>query len=138
VHPVRPLRTRLRRHPGQRRHRPVGQGLLDADRVRSQRPDGLELVRHVRRMRAGLSHRSADQQGDSGRRDPSARGTGCGAQRVPVLRRRAVRSRITWIARSGAISFVEGRDQPGSQSRLCVKGRYGWDYSRHPNASRSR
>jgi len=32
----------------------------------------------------------------------------------------------------GAISFVEGRDQPGSQSRLCVKGRYGWDYSASP------
>jgi formate dehydrogenase major subunit len=31
-----------------------------------------------------------------------------------------------------AISFAEGRDQPGSQSRLCVKGRYGWDYSASP------
>ena len=27
-----------------------------------------------------------------------------------------------------AIAYAEGRDQPGSQSRLCVKGRYGWDY----------
>src|SRR5215210_7169084 len=33
----------------------------------------------------------------------------------------------------GAISFAEGRDQPGSQSRLCVKGRYGWDYSASPH-----
>jgi formate dehydrogenase major subunit len=32
----------------------------------------------------------------------------------------------------GAIVFAEGRDQPGSQSRLCVKGRYGWDYSASP------
>ncbi|MGH2780275.1 MAG: formate dehydrogenase subunit alpha [Thermoleophilaceae bacterium] len=31
-----------------------------------------------------------------------------------------------------AIAFAEGRDQPGSQSRLCVKGRYGWDYSKSP------
>ncbi len=29
-----------------------------------------------------------------------------------------------------AIAFAEGRDQPGSKSRLCVKGRYGWDYSK--------
>jgi formate dehydrogenase major subunit len=29
----------------------------------------------------------------------------------------------------GAIAFAEGRDQPGSQQRLCVKGRYGWDYA---------
>jgi formate dehydrogenase major subunit len=29
----------------------------------------------------------------------------------------------------GAIAFAEGRDQPGNQQRLCVKGRYGWDYA---------
>src|SRR3954462_12418430 len=28
-----------------------------------------------------------------------------------------------------AIAYADGRSQPGSQSRLCVKGRYGWDYS---------
>ena len=28
-----------------------------------------------------------------------------------------------------AISFAEGREQPGSRGRLCVKGRYGWDYA---------
>jgi formate dehydrogenase major subunit len=27
------------------------------------------------------------------------------------------------------IAYADGRPQPGSQSRLCVKGRYGWDYS---------
>jgi formate dehydrogenase major subunit len=32
----------------------------------------------------------------------------------------------------GAISFAEGREQPGSQGRLCVKGRYGWDYAASP------
>src|SRR6516165_7215869 len=32
----------------------------------------------------------------------------------------------------GAIAFAEGRDQPGSQGRLCVKGRYGWDYAASP------
>ena len=31
-----------------------------------------------------------------------------------------------------AISFAEGRPQPGSQGRLCVKGRYGWDYAASP------
>ena len=29
----------------------------------------------------------------------------------------------------GAISFADGREQPGNHSRLCVKGRYGWDYA---------
>jgi formate dehydrogenase major subunit len=32
----------------------------------------------------------------------------------------------------GAIAYAEGRDQPGSKSRLCVKGRYGWDYAASP------
>jgi len=27
------------------------------------------------------------------------------------------------------IAYADGRPQPGSHSRLCVKGRYGWDYS---------
>jgi formate dehydrogenase major subunit len=32
----------------------------------------------------------------------------------------------------GAIAFAEGREQPGNHSRLCVKGRYGWDYAASP------
>jgi formate dehydrogenase major subunit len=31
-----------------------------------------------------------------------------------------------------AISFADGREQPGSKRRLCVKGRYGWDYASSP------
>ena len=31
-----------------------------------------------------------------------------------------------------AISFADGREQPGSHARLCVKGRYGWDYAASP------
>ena len=31
-----------------------------------------------------------------------------------------------------AIAYADGRPQPGSQSRLCVKGRYGWDYASSP------
>ena len=30
------------------------------------------------------------------------------------------------------IVFAEGRESPGNQSRLCVKGRYGWDYAKNP------
>jgi formate dehydrogenase major subunit len=29
----------------------------------------------------------------------------------------------------GAIAYADGREQPGSKRRLCVKGRYGWDYT---------
>ncbi|HEX7650059.1 MAG TPA: formate dehydrogenase subunit alpha, partial [Noviherbaspirillum sp.] len=31
------------------------------------------------------------------------------------------------------ILYVEGRDGPANQSRLCVKGRYGFDYAHHPH-----
>ena len=30
------------------------------------------------------------------------------------------------------IVYVEGRDGPANRGRLCVKGRYGFDYARHP------
>jgi formate dehydrogenase major subunit len=29
----------------------------------------------------------------------------------------------------GAIAYADGREQPGNHSRLCVKGRYGFDYA---------
>ncbi|MDG2335987.1 MAG: formate dehydrogenase subunit alpha [Myxococcota bacterium] len=29
------------------------------------------------------------------------------------------------------IVMAEGRESPGNQARLCVKGRYGWDYAQH-------
>ncbi|MGH7162868.1 MAG: formate dehydrogenase subunit alpha [Planctomycetota bacterium] len=31
------------------------------------------------------------------------------------------------------VVFAEGRESPGNQARLCVKGRYGFDYVSHPH-----
>jgi formate dehydrogenase major subunit len=39
---------------------------------------------------------------------------------------------VTYHVRQNTILWAEGRDSPGSQGRLCVKGRYGWDYTLHP------
>ena len=39
---------------------------------------------------------------------------------------------ITYHVKDDKILYVEGRDGPANHSRLCVKGRYGYDYSRHP------
>ncbi|MEA3175294.1 MAG: formate dehydrogenase major subunit, partial [Gammaproteobacteria bacterium] len=39
---------------------------------------------------------------------------------------------LTYHVKDDNILYVEGRDGPANQSRLCVKGRYGFDYSRHP------
>jgi formate dehydrogenase major subunit len=38
--------------------------------------------------------------------------------------------------KANEIVFAEGRESPGNQERLCVKGRYGWDYAQHPQRLR--
>jgi formate dehydrogenase major subunit len=38
----------------------------------------------------------------------------------------------TFYAKEGRIVLAEGRESPVNHSRLCVKGRYGWDYAVHP------
>ena len=39
---------------------------------------------------------------------------------------------LTYHVKDNGILFVEGRDGPANHGRLCVKGRYGFDYVRHP------
>jgi formate dehydrogenase major subunit len=39
---------------------------------------------------------------------------------------------VTYHVKDGAVLHVEGRDGPANHGRLCVKGRYGFDYPRHP------
>jgi formate dehydrogenase major subunit len=39
---------------------------------------------------------------------------------------------LTYNVKNDKILFVEGRDGPANQGRLCVKGRYGFDYAHHP------
>jgi len=39
---------------------------------------------------------------------------------------------LTYHVKDNRILFVEGRDGPANQGRLCVKGRYGFDYAHHP------
>ena len=86
LHPVRPLRPGVRRHPGQRRDRPLGQGLQHAHRLRPQRPDGRIVVRDLRRVRRGLPDRGAGQQAHQRRADQAALGARLDRQRLPVLR----------------------------------------------------
>jgi formate dehydrogenase major subunit len=37
----------------------------------------------------------------------------------------------TYYARDGQVVMAEGRAGSGNDGRLCVKGRYGWDYAMH-------
>jgi formate dehydrogenase major subunit len=40
---------------------------------------------------------------------------------------------LTYNVKDNKILFVEGRDGPANHGRLCVKGRYGFDYAHHPH-----
>jgi formate dehydrogenase major subunit len=40
---------------------------------------------------------------------------------------------LTYHVKENKIMFVNGKDGPSNQSRLCVKGRYGFDYAHHPH-----
>ena len=39
---------------------------------------------------------------------------------------------ITFYERDNKIVYADGRESPVNHGRLCVKGRYGWDYATHP------
>ena len=40
---------------------------------------------------------------------------------------------LTYHVKDNQILYVEGRNGPANQGRLCVKGRYGFDYAHHPH-----
>ncbi|MGJ9416438.1 formate dehydrogenase subunit alpha [Massilia sp. CMS3.1] len=40
---------------------------------------------------------------------------------------------LTYNVKDNKILYVEGRDGPANHGRLCVKGRYGFDYAQHPH-----
>jgi formate dehydrogenase major subunit len=40
---------------------------------------------------------------------------------------------LTYNIKDNKILYVQGKDGPANSSRLCVKGRYGFDYVQHPH-----
>jgi len=40
---------------------------------------------------------------------------------------------LTYHVKQNVIQFVTGKDGPSNHGRLCVKGRYGFDYVQHPH-----
>jgi len=40
---------------------------------------------------------------------------------------------LTYHVKQNVIQFVTGKDGPSNHARLCVKGRYGFDYVQHPH-----
>ena len=131
LHPVQSLRPRLPRGAGQRRDRHGRPRPSRKDRVRLRRPDGRLDLRRLRRMRAGLPDRRADAV-DDGRREqrlsrasPTARST-ASARIAASAASSPTRSRTTRSSPSPA------RTARPTQNRLCVKGRFGFDYVHNP------
>src|SRR6185369_5402264 len=40
---------------------------------------------------------------------------------------------LTYNVKNNKILWVDGKDGPANHNRLCVKGRYGFDYAHHPH-----
>ncbi|MGB6397345.1 MAG: 2Fe-2S iron-sulfur cluster-binding protein, partial [Bradyrhizobium sp.] len=40
---------------------------------------------------------------------------------------------VTYQVKDDKVIYAEGRDGPANHNRLCVKGRFGFDYIHHPN-----
>jgi len=60
------------------------------------------------------------------------------ASAMPIVRSTAcpycgVGCQLTYHVKDGRLLYVTGRNGPANESRLCVKGRFGFDYVHHPH-----
>ena len=59
--------------------------------------------------------------------------------RITTAKPKASARSVAWAARSrlkvkdGKVKYVEGINGPANEGRLCVKGRFGFDYIHHPH-----
>ncbi|WP_280552885.1 molybdopterin-dependent oxidoreductase [Halomonas sp. 25-S5] len=75
----------------------------------------------------------SDREGHRGQGEGEVRGPGTAEVASREGSTAPPRSTVAGSAPSeGRILFVEGRNGPSNQGRLCVKGRFGFDYPYHP------
>ncbi len=131
LHPVQSLRPRLPRSAGQRRDRHGRPRPPRQDRVRLRRSDGRLDLRRLRRMRAGLPDRRADAGDAWSTRTTSIAGK---PDRTvdSVCPYCGVGCQLTYQIKDDKIVAVTGKNGPANQNRLCVKGRFGFDYVHNP------
>ena len=95
-------------------------------------PMGQSTCVGLRRVRAGLPDRCTDARRLPGRR----------TQTRTVYPDRSVDSlcpycgvgcQVTYKVKDEKIIYAEGRNGPANHNRLCVKGRFGFDYIHHPH-----
>ena len=133
LHPVQPVRPRLPRGPGQRRDR---HGL---SRPRRPRSSSISTTRWatvtcvacgecVQACPTGalMPATLLDDARPAATATPTARSTAS----APIA---ASAARSPTTSRTTSCSSSSGRDGPANENRLCVKGRFGFDYVHHPH-----
>ena len=95
-------------------------------------PMGAEHLRRLRRVRPGLPDRRPDarvacsttrgRKAHEADREVDSLCPYCG-----------VGCQVTFQIEANRILHVDGRDGPANHNRLCVKGRFGFDYVHHPH-----
>ena len=74
----------------------------------------------------------ADAVGDA-RREPDPRHLRRQEGGLAGARSAASAGQVTYEVKDEKIIYAEGRDGPANHNRLCVKGRFGFDYIHHPH-----
>jgi formate dehydrogenase major subunit len=83
-------------------------------------------------MRAGLPDRRADAR-HRARREPARRQQGFDREVDSVCPFCGVGCQVKFKIKDDKIRYVDGGDGPANENRLCVKGRFGFDYIHHPH-----
>ena len=95
-------------------------------------PMGAVHLRRLRRMRTGLPDGRADAFGPISTTNQTR--TVWPDRKVDSLCPFCgVGCQVTYQVKDDQIIYAEGRDGPANHNRLCVKGRFGFDYIHHPH-----
>ncbi|GHE20660.1 molybdopterin-dependent oxidoreductase [Halomonas urumqiensis] len=86
---------------------------------------GCQLTYHIQQE-------PSDRKGFRGQSEGEVRGPGTAEVASREGFTAPSRSSVTGFPSQERILFVEGRNGPSNQNRLCVKGRFGFDYPGHP------
>ena len=101
--------------------------------VRHARPDGPVDLRELRRVRAGLPDRRAVREEPDGQGGQDPRGGRIRQGRQFALSRICGVGCQTRVAvKDNRIVQIDGRNGFANENRLCVKGRFGFDYAMSP------
>ena len=95
-------------------------------------PDGSVDLRRLRGMRAGLPDRRADAR-DSAWTTPMCAPQFPDREVHSVCPYCGVGCQLTYHIKDDKLLYVSGRNGPANENRLCVKGRFGFDYVHHPH-----